>query len=153
MDRLETLRQTVDRILQQMPDEHGRRDAYVHLYGVSQACVLLAMRRGEDAELAAAAGMLHDIYCYTAMTREDHAHQGAAAAREILESLGVFSAEETDRLCTAIYHHSDKDVCQAPLDEILKDADVMQHGLYAPLEKIKPREQARFTALRNEFGL
>ena len=39
------------------------------------------------------------------------------------------------------------------LDEILKDADVMQHVLYNPLFDIKENEQKRFRFLMKEFDL
>ena len=48
-------------------DAEERRCAYLHLYGVAQACAMLALKRNENAELAIIAGMLHDIYSYTNM--------------------------------------------------------------------------------------
>lgn len=39
------------------------------------------------------------------------------------------------------------------IDEILKDADVMQHVLYNPLFDIKQHEQKRFSSLKIEFDL
>jgi HD superfamily phosphodiesterase len=62
MNRIEVLRQYIDNILLNMSDVEERRCAYVHLYGVAQYCVLIALKRGENAELAIMAGMLHDIY-------------------------------------------------------------------------------------------
>ena len=52
MDRIEQVRAAVDEILLNMTDSEERRCAYVHLYGVAQACALLAMKRKENAELA-----------------------------------------------------------------------------------------------------
>ena len=60
MNRIEKVREVVDEILLHMTDDEERRCAYLHLYGVSQACALLALKRGEDVELATIAGMLHD---------------------------------------------------------------------------------------------
>ena len=59
--RIEKVRELVDEILLNMSDPAERRCAYLHLYGVAQACALLALKRGEDVELAVIAGMLHDI--------------------------------------------------------------------------------------------
>ena len=39
------------------------------------------------------------------------------------------------------------------MDEILKDADVMQHILYNPLFEIKPQEKKRFKDLKREFAI
>lgn len=74
-------------------------------------------------------------------------------ARNILDSLNAFSEEEKNLICTAICNHSDKSIVHDSLDEILKDADVMQHVLYNPLFSIKQHEQKRFSSLKEEFDL
>lgn len=153
MDRIEKVREVVDEILLKMTKDEARRHAYLHLYGVSQACALLALKRKEDVELAVIAGMLHDIYTYANLDSRDHAHKGAEMAREILDSLHIFEEDEKDLVCTAIYNHSDKSMVHGWLDEILKDADVMQHVLYNPLLDVKQHEQNRFGALKEEFDL
>lgn len=153
MDRIEKVREVVDEILLNMPDNEERRCAYLHLYGVSQACALLALKRKENEEMAIVAAMLHDIYTYAKMDPADHAHKGAKMAREILDSLHIFVEDEIDLICTAIYNHSDKSAMHGWLDEILKDADVMQHVLYNPLFDIKQQEWKRFDLLQKEFGI
>ena len=153
MDRIEKVRQTVDEIVLNMTDDVERRCAYLHLYGVAQACALLSIRRKENVELAVIAGVLHDIYSYATMDSQDHAHKGAVMARNILESLSIFSEKEKDIICSAIYNHSDKSNIHGPLDEILKDADVMQHILYNPLFEIKQHEQKRYDFLKKELNL
>ena len=153
MNRIEKVREVVDALLLNMEDCEERRCAYLHLYGVSQACALLALKRKENTELAVIAGMLHDIYSYANMDSCDHAHKGAEMARDILNSLKIFTEDESDMICTAIYNHSDKAIIHEALDEILKDADVMQHVLYNPLFEMKEHEQNRFDSLRSEFDL
>jgi len=153
MDRIERVREVVDDILLNMTDHEERRCAYLHLYGVSQACALLSIKRKENVELAVIAGMLHDIYSYANMDSQDHAHKGAVMARNILNSLNAFSEEEKNLICTAIYNHSDKSIVHDSLDEILKDADVMQHVLYNPLFDIKQHEKKRFSSLKKELDL
>ena len=153
MNRIEKVREAVDEIILNMSDLKERRCAYLHLYGVSQACTLLAIKRKEDVELATIAGMLHDIYSYARMDSRDHAHKGAEMARDILDSLDIFTEDEKELICTAIYNHSDKSMIHSWLDEILKDADVMQHVLYNPLFDIKQHEQKRFALLKTEFGI
>lgn len=153
MNRIEKVRQTVDEILLNMTDHEERRCAYLHLYGVAQACALLSIKRKENVELAVISGMLHDIYSYATMDSQDHAHKGAVMARNVLESLSIFIEEEKDIICSAIYNHSDKSNIHGPLDEILKDADVMQHILYNPLFEIKQHEQKRYNYLKIELNL
>ena len=83
-NRLEAVREAVDAILLNCPDPLQVRDGAVHLYGVAQACALIALRRGEDAELAAIAGMLHDLSTYADTYTPDHAAHAAAPARPLL---------------------------------------------------------------------
>ena len=64
MDRIQQVRAYVDSVTGRIGDKELRKEAVVHLYGVSQACALIAMKRGEDKELAVIAGMLHDIWTY-----------------------------------------------------------------------------------------
>ena len=153
MNRIEFVRHQVDTILLAMSDAEERRCGYVHLYGVAQACALLAKKREENAELAVITGMLHDIYSYAKMDSADHAHKGAVMAREILESLKLFSEEEVEMVCTAIYWHHDKELVHNAIDEILKDADVLQHVMYNTLFEVKQTEQERYEKLVLELGL
>lgn len=152
MERILPLRKTVDALLLYIQDQEERRCAYVHLYGVAQACALLAHKRQEDAELAVAAGMLHDLYAYL-YTPEDHAIKSAEMAQKLLDELNLFSPYETAAICTAIAHHSDKAVLHDPLSELLKDADVLQHALYDPTAAVKPFEHERYTHLCCELEL
>jgi len=153
VDRIEKVRTIVDEILLNMKDAEERRCAYLHLYGVAQACAMLALKRNENIELAIIAGMLHDIYSYANMDSNNHAHKGAEMARNILNTLNLFNEDEKNLICAAIRNHSDKSMVHGWLDEILKDADVMQHVLYNPLFDMKEHEQKRFSFLMKEFDL
>jgi len=153
MNRIEVLRQYIDEILLNMADVEERRCAYLHLYGVSQACTLIALKRGENVELATMAGMLHDIYSYAKMDTVDHAHKGSILAKEILTALKLTDGNETNLICAAIYAHSSKGIVHSNFDEVLKDADVLQHCLYNPMFDIMPHEKDRYEKLKVEFGL
>lgn len=152
MNRIEKVREVVDGILLSITDNEERRCAYVHLYGVAQASALIAWKRKENVELSIIAAMLHDIYSYK-NEPADHAHKGAALAKGILVELKIFSCEEIELICSAIYHHSDKGSIHKSFAEILKDADVMQHILYNPLFETSTQEPARFNSLKKEFGM
>lgn len=153
MNRIEILRKYLDEIILNMADVEERRCAYVHLYGVAQFCTLIALKRGENAELATMAGMLHDIYSYAKMDTKDHAHKGAALAREILTLLQITNDDETKMICDAIYNHSEKEAVHSDFSEVLKDADVFQHCLYNPMFEIKAHEKSRYEKLKAEFGI
>ena len=153
MSRIKDLQKQVHKILKGIEENQKRANAVAHLHGVSLAAVMIAKKRGEDAELAAMAGLLHDIYAYESGSYEDHAHRGAERAREILTELGITDAGETDIICSAIYHHDTKGEIDAPMDEVLKDADVIHHSLADPTKDVKAHEQARYDKLCGEFGL
>ncbi len=153
MNRIELVRQSVDKILLRIPDAKMRRDAYVHLYGVAQNCAILATKRKESVELAIVAGMLHDIATYINLDGVEHAHKSAIVAKDMLEQLNVFSKEEVDRICAAIYNHSDKSYTHTTFDELLKDADVMQHVFYNPLFEILEHEKERYVSVYQELNL
>ena len=153
MGRLKDLRKLVNEKLLAMADTDKRDSAIVHLYGVSLAAVMIAEKRGLDSELAAMGGMLHDMAAYLSGSYDDHAHRGAALAAEILKELGQTTEEEDRIICSMIYHHDDKAAIDAPMDEVLKDADVIHHCFNDLSKKVKDKEKARFAALIEEFGL
>lgn len=154
MSRLKDLRKIISiKLRENITDAEKLESAFVHLYGVSLAATVIAEKRGENSELACMSAMLHDIAAYVSGTYDDHAHRGADMAREILLGNGIVSPAEADKICSAIFHHDDKLVKDSPLDEVLKDADVMHHTFHDLSKPVKDKEQARYRALRQEFGL
>ena len=149
MGRLKELRTYVDRELEQMPDAGKRTGAIAHLYGVSLVAVMLAKKRGLDPELASMSAMLHDLYAYKSRSEE----RGAELAREILGTLGLTTAEETETICSAIFHHDDKQVVDSPMDELLKDADVVHHCMNDVSKAVKDKEKSRYESICKEFGM
>ena len=152
MSRIKDLQKQVHRVLEKMEDEDKRLKAISHLHCVALAAVL-AKKRGENSELATMAGLLHDLYAYKSGSYDDHAHLGADYARKLLEKLTITTPEETDVICAAIWHHDGKAEVDGPMDEILKDADVIDHSLSDPTKEVKAHEQARYAKLREEVGL
>ena len=152
MSRLKELREFVEDQLKDI-DDAKQASALEHLYGVSLAATILAKKRGLDPELAAMAGMLHDLYAYKVDSYDDHAHRGANLAFGVLSYLELTTPEETDIIYSAVYHHDDKLVTDSPMDELLKDADVIDHCLKDTTKPVKEKEQARYEALCKELGL
>ena len=138
----------MDSEINKIEDADKRTGAIAHLYGVSLAATMIAKKRGLDPEIASMAAMLHDLHAYKTGSYDDHAHKGAELAREILGELKL-----TDMICSAIYHHDDKLVTDSPMDEVLKDADVIDHCLKDASKAVKEKEQARFDKLCAEFGM
>ena len=138
--RIDAVREIVDTLLKQIKDEEQKRCAYIHLYGVGLMAATIAIKQGysrEMAELAETAGILHDLYCYIYPDEDtaDHAHKCAEyAMNEILSGIRGFSDEDKRLIYGGIYNHSDKDVTGDSFDEIIKDADALQHSLRNPCE-------------------
>ncbi len=153
MSRLKELRKYVDARLNEIEDVDKRISAANHLYGVSLAATMIAKKRGMDTELSAMAAMLHDLYAYESGSYDDHAHKGADLARKVLGILGLTDEKETDIICSAIYHHDDKLVVDSPVDEVLKDADVIHHCMNDMSKPVKDKEKERFESLCKEFGM
>ena len=152
-NRIEILRSFIDNTLLNMTDGFGRRCAYLHLYGVSQACALIALRRDENVELATMAGMLHDFYTYKFMDSKNHAEKGAILAKEVLNELKITDNNETYLICSAIHNHSSKSGVFSSFDEVLIDADVLQHCIYNITMPVMEHEKIRFEKLVAEFSL
>lgn len=136
----------VDEKLLALNNADIRRDAIVHLYGVSSYATLLAKRRGLDQEMAAIAGLLHDYYLFTTGIEDFHDQNGAEAVRPILRDMGIFSVEEQRTLLRAIFYHSDKCSVHGPYDELIKDAELLQgyvHNLDQQVRLRNPTDRLR----------
>ncbi|MFC2079559.1 HD domain-containing protein [Candidatus Bipolaricaulota bacterium] len=151
MNRLERVRKIVDGLLRQVSNPEDARCGFVHLYGVSATATLLARIRGLDEEIAGVAGMLHDLATYETDDPHNHGPRSAARAGQILQEMGKFSEEEIQCVQSAISHHSDKSSVQGAYEELLKDADVLQHDLYNPALDPDPRHEERRSRLRQSL--
>ena len=153
MSREITLAKQVDKIIEKIPKSQLRREAYVHLHGVAECARLIAYRRGLNDELLSVAGLLHDIYAYTKDNQKDHARYASEQARSILKESKLFKKKEIDKICTAIFFHSNKSDKHSKFDEALKDADVLQHFVMEPWKEIAKRKDKRLRKLKREFKL
>ena len=153
--RVDTIAKRLDALLNALPDAELRRNGYVHLYGVGQAAAMLALKRGmgrKMAELAQIAGMLHDYTSYFVEESDDHAHLSAPYVRAMLKETGEYTEEEIEMVTQGVYHHSEKGEIGEPFDEVIKDADALQHYLRNPMEDFW-FERVRVQELVKELGL
>jgi len=153
MDRLEQVRQVVDNSLHRLTHPQHRRTGFVHLYGVSLTATALAHSRHLDPEIAAVAGMLHDLASDESGNAADHGPRSAERAAAILRRLGTFTEEEIARVHSASTHHSSKEETHGEFEELLKDADVLQHYLYNVKLDAHPRHIERRTKLLRTSAL
>ncbi|MBQ2270765.1 MAG: HD domain-containing protein, partial [Firmicutes bacterium] len=124
----------------------------IHLASSARIAKDMAVERGVNPELAAIATALHDMGRIVTGQQKDHAHQGAEPARKLLEQLNLFTEEEIQLLTAAVYNHSDKDYIGTDIEEIVKDADVVdcfEFGMELP----RPEQKARYQRyLKDHFG-
>lgn len=152
INRLQPIRRFVTEVIQEIGDSNVQNYYYVHLYGVSNLAAMLAMQRRLNPELAAAAGLIHDIYsCRTGIIRF-HGQNGAEYARPFLRDLGIFSREEQKSILSAVFHHSEKQIVHEPYAEVLKDADVLQHYLSRPEVEV-PKHFERLAKLLRDMAI
>jgi len=140
---LELVRTEIDAILLNQENVNVRPEGYIHLYGVAQACTMLAIKRKLDVEICTIIGLLHDIYTYKIGYVKEHAILGAIEAENLLRDLEIFTDEEIETIRTAISHHSDKKTKHDKYSELLKDADVLQNSLYTTTSEIKHRKRVK----------
>jgi len=153
-NRIEILRKFIERLLFNTEEDKVLRFNYMsHMNSVSHFCALIALKRGENVELATMAGLLHDFYTFQTLAAENHAEKGALLAREVLNKLKITTDDEIDVICSAIHNHSSKGSIHSAFDEVLIDADVLQHCLFNFTMPIAEWEKVRFANLAKEFAL
>jgi uncharacterized protein len=106
---------------------------------------LLALERGVDPELAACAAAVHDYGRIITGRQVKHAENGFLPVQAFLKGTGLFSGDEITEIACAVKNHSNKTVVGTPLDEIVKDADVIdcyQYGI--PFDR--PEKKDRYEA-------
>jgi uncharacterized protein len=122
----------------------------LHMASSSRIAWLLALRRGADPELAAAAAAVHDFGRIVTGLQKDHAEAGYLPVQDFLRSTGLFTPDEIGIIALAVKNHSSKTVVGTPIEEIVKDADVIdcyQYGL--PFDR--PEKKARYEAWLREI--
>ncbi|WP_054028892.1 CHAP domain-containing protein [Bacillus sp. FJAT-28004] len=131
-NRMESIRFFVQELISSMNNEVEKQEASIHLFGVSSLASLLAMRRGQDSELASIAGLLHRFYEYKTGICEFSGLNSAESVRPFIRDLDLFTNEEQNTILRAIFYHEDRSSIQGPFEEILKDAYVLQLYLHKP---------------------
>ncbi len=131
MTKREAVQGYVEAILIHIDSEEERFYSFKHAYGVAQCASLLAVKRGSDSEIAYVCGLLHDIYSFKTGYTVFHSINGAEMIRVAFknELKDVFTEEEQVIIKSAVFHHSDKEHVHDEYDEVLKDADLLQHWL------------------------
>ena len=115
----------------------------MHMASCARLGYLLAQQRGANPDLAACVSAIHDIGRVVTGRQAGHAQAGLEPARAFLAGTGLFSPEETELLAQAVAHHSDKSVVGNPIEEIVKDSDVVDCFQYG-LPFARPEQERRY---------
>lgn len=102
----------------------------VHIVSCAKIGYMMAEKRGVDPILAAAACACHDYGRIIIGKQAGHAEAGYIPVQEFLKKTGLFSDEEIAQIAVAVRNHSKKEEIGSPLEEIVKDADVLDFYQY-----------------------
>lgn len=126
----------------------------VHITSCAKIGYMMAEERGVDPILAAAACACHDYGRIITGKQAGHAEAGYEPVQEFLKKTKLFSDEEIAQIAVAVKNHSKKAEVGSPLEEIVKDADVLDFYQYG-YDMARKEQQDRLEALlgRNVTGL
>ena len=121
----------------------------IHAVGSGKIGYILGLQRGLDPDLAAAAATIHDYGRIVTGKQEGHAEAGYEPVQEFLRRTELYTEEEIQALALAVKNHSRKSEVGSPLEEIAKDADVLdfhQYGYTMPRQEQQDRLDALLAA-------
>lgn len=102
----------------------------VHISSCAKLGYLLGEKRGVDPILAACACAVHDYGRIMTGKQEGHAERGYLPVQEFLRGTALFTEEEIQMMAEAVKNHSKKSMVGTALEEIVKDADVLDFFQY-----------------------
>lgn len=102
----------------------------VHITSSAKIGYMFAQERGVDPILAAAACACHDYGRIITGKQEGHAEAGYEPVKKFLKGTGLFTDDEIGQIAIAVKNHSKKAEIGSPLEEIVKDADVLDFYQY-----------------------
>lgn len=102
----------------------------VHMASCARLGYLIAQARGVDPELASCACAVHDYGRIITGKQKGHAEAGYLPVKEFLRNTGLFSDDEIETIALAVKNHSRKSEIGTPIEEIAKDADVIDFYQY-----------------------
>lgn len=114
----------------------------VHIISCAKLGYLMGQERGVDPILAASACAIHDYGRIITGKQAGHAEAGYLPVKEFLKKINIFTKDEIEILSMAVKNHSNKSEVGETIEEIVKDADVLdfyQYGYEMPRVEQKVR--------------
>lgn len=116
----------------------------VHMSSCGRLGYIIAEKLGADPEIASIASSIHDIGRVISGKCKGHAEAGYIPSKDFLSATGLFKREEIEEISAAVRNHSKKDEKGSILEEIVKDADVIDSyqykGVFSRIEHEKRYE-------------
>ena len=118
----------------------------IHVISCAKLGYLMAEERGVDPILAAVACAVHDYGRIITGKQANHAEVGYEPVMDFLRKTELFTEEEVLEIGFSVKNHSNKSDVGTPLEEIVKDADVLDFHQYG-YEMPRPEQQARLNRM------
>lgn len=118
----------------------------IHMASCARTAYLMAQQAGmdpEQTELCACAAAVHDFGRIITGKQPGHAEAGYEPVKVFLRETGLFAEAEIEQIALAAKNHSRKSEIGTPIEEIVKDADLVdcfQFG--APFQR--PEQEDRY---------
>lgn len=164
MNRLLKLEHLLLEVINQQEGTYEHRDETlnwerIHMASSARLAWQMALERNAsvpahdaDPELAACAAAVHDFGRILTGKQSGHAEAGYEPVKVFLKESGLFTEEETEMIALAVKNHSSKTVTGTPIEEIVKDADVVDCYQYGyPFDR--PEKEIRYNNWLKERGL
>ena len=102
----------------------------VHIVSCAKIGYMMAEERGVDPIIAAAACACHDYGRIITGKQSMHAEAGYEPVQDFLKGTNLFNDDEIKTIAIAVKNHSKKSEIGSPVEEIVKDADVLDFYHY-----------------------
>ena len=123
----------------------------VHISSCAKIGYIMGTFRGVDPILAASACACHDYGRIITGKQKGHAEAGYLPVQDFLRGTELFSEDEIQQIAIAVKNHSKKSEVGGDLEEIVKDADVLdfyQYGYEFAREEQRIRLEAVLERLK-----
>jgi uncharacterized protein len=140
MNRIFTVQQAILKTI----DEHKDVDRTsaptldwerIHMISCAKVGYMMAEERGLDSELSACACAVHDFGRIITGSQENHGAAGAIPVQHLLRGTKLFTEDEITKISLAVANHSKKGEVGSPLEELVKDADLIDYASYGQIFK------------------